>query len=63
MEVDTLTYQIYYNKFIVTIIHELITWGKNASNSFLRSICEKVGLKSSNLWQIPIQENWSIKPF
>ena len=61
--IDTLTCQAYYNKHIVTIIHQLLTGGKNASNSTLRSICENVGLKSSNLWQMPIPEKFINKTF
>ena len=61
--IDTLTCQAYYNKHIVTIIHQLLTGGKNASNPTLRSICENVGLKSSNLWQMPIPEKLINKTF
>lgn len=56
--IDTLTCQAYYNPHIVTIIHQLLTGGKNTSNFTMRGICENVGLKSSNLWQMPIPEKF-----
>jgi hypothetical protein len=61
--VDTLTCQAYYNKHIVTIVHQLLTGGKNTSNTTMRGICENVGLKSSNLWQMPIPEKFINKTF
>ena len=61
--IDTLTCQAYYNKHIVTIIHQLLTGGKNASNPTLRAICENIGLKSSNLWQMKIPEKFINKTF
>jgi len=61
--IDTLTCQAYYNQHIVTILYQLLTGGKNTSNATMRGICENVGLKSSNLWQIPIHESFINRPF
>ncbi len=61
--IDTLTCQAYYNPHIVTILYQLLTGGKNTSNVTMRGICENVGLRSSNLWQIPIHENFINKTF
>jgi hypothetical protein len=61
--IDTLTCQAFYNHHIVTILYQLLTGGKNTSNATMRGICENVGLKSSNLWQIPIHESFINKPF
>jgi hypothetical protein len=61
--IDTLTCQAYYNPHIVTILYQLLTGGKNTSNVTMRGICENVGLKSSNLWQIPIHESFINKTF
>ena len=60
--IDSLTGQAYYNKHIVTIIHQLLTGGKNV-NSTIRKICEDVGLKSSNFWQTDIPEKFINKTF
>jgi hypothetical protein len=61
--IDTLTCQAYYNPHILTIVHQALTGGKNTSNFYLRGICENVGLKSSNLWQMPIPERFINKTF
>ena len=61
--IDTLTAQAYYNKHIVTIIHQLLTGGKKSGNSTIRKICEDVGLKSSNFWQTDIPEKFINKTF
>jgi hypothetical protein len=61
--IDTLTCQAYYNPHIVTIIHQLLTGGKNTSNFTMRGICENVGLKSSNLWQMPVPERFINRTF
>ena len=61
--IDSLTAQAYYNKHIVTIIHQLLTGGKNSGNSTVRKICEDVGLKSSNFWQTDIPEKFINKTF
>jgi len=62
--IDTLTCQAYYNPHIVTIIQQLLTGGKNnATNFTMRGICENVGLKTSNLWQIMIPEQFINKTF
>ena len=61
--IDSLTAQAYYNKHIVTIVHQLLTGGKKAGNSTIRKICEDVGLKSSNFWQTDIPEKFINKTF
>ena len=61
--IDSLTAQAYYNKHIVTIIHQLLTGGKNSGNSTIRKICEDVGLKSSIFWQTDIPEKFINKTF
>ena len=61
--IDSLTAQAYYNKHIVTIIHQLLTGGKNSGNSTIKKICEDVGLKSSNFWQTDIPEKFINKTF
>ena len=61
--IDSLTAQAYYNKHIVTIIHQLLTGGKNSGNSTIRTICEDVGLKSSIFWQTDIPEKFINKTF
>ena len=61
--IDTLTAQAYYNKHIVTIIHQLLTGGKNSSNYVLSYICENIGLKSSNLWHMSIPTKFINKTF
>jgi hypothetical protein len=61
--IDTLTCQAYYNPHIITIIHQLLTGGKNTANFTMRGICENVGLKSSNLWQMPIPERFINRSF
>ena len=61
--IDTLTSQAYYNKHIVTIIHQLLTGGKNSSHNVLSYICENIGLKSSNLWHMSIPTKFINKTF
>ena len=61
--IDSLTAQAYYNKHIVTIVHQLLTGGKNSANNTIRKICEDVGLKSSNFWQTNIPEKFINKTF
>ena len=61
--IDTLTCQAYYNKHIVTIIHQLLTGGKNSSNHTLSYIFENIGLKSSNLWHMAIPTKFINKTF
>ena len=61
--IDSLTAQAYYNKHIVTIVHQLLTEGKSNVNSMIRKICEDVGLKSSNFWQTDIPEKFINKTF
>ena len=61
--IDSLTAQAYYNKHIVTIVHQLLTGGKNSGNNTIRKICEDVGLKSSNFWQTDIPEKFINKTF
>lgn len=61
--IDTLTCQAYYNPHIVTVLHQLLTGGKNNLSAGIRGICENVGLKQSNLWQISIPEEFINKEF
>lgn len=61
--IDSLTGQAYYNKHIVTIIHQLLVKGKNSENSEMFRISENIGLKSSNFWQTRIPEKFIDKTF
>ena len=61
--VDSLTAQAYYNKHIVTIIHQLLIDGNTSGNSPLLKISENFGLKSSNFWQTKIPEKFIGKTF
>lgn len=61
--IDTLTCQAYYNPHIVTVLHQLLTGGKNNLNPGIKGVCDNVGLKQSNLWQIPIPEEFINKEF
>ena len=61
--IDSLIAQAYYNKHIVTIIHQLLAGGKNNMNSTLRHICDNIGLKTSNFWQMEIPEKFINKTF
>jgi len=60
--IDTLTSQAYYNPHIVTIVQQLVTGGKQSS-TMIRNICDLADLKQSNLWQIPIPEDYLNKTF
>ena len=64
--IDSLTAQAYYNNHIVSIIHQLLTGGSinNGEGKFsLQKICNEVGLKSSNVWQIDIPSKYINKNF
>ena len=61
--IDTLTCQAYYNKYIVTIIGQLLTGGRNSLNHNISYICQNVGLKSSNLWHMDIPTKFINKTF
>jgi len=61
--IDTLTCQAYYNKYIVTIIGQLLTGGRNTINHNISYICQNVGLKSSNLWHMDIPTKFINKTF
>ena len=61
--IDSLTAQAYYNKHIVTIIHQLLVGERNTKNSKMLKICENIGLKSSNFWQTGIPEKFVGKKF
>lgn len=61
--IDSLTCQAYYNKHIVTIIHQLLTGSKHTTNPTLKIILENIGLKSSNFWQIDIPDKFITKTF
>ena len=61
---DSLIAQAYYNKHIVTIIHQLLTGNNNkTSNGTIRIMCENVGLRSSNFWQMNVPEKFINKTF
>eukprot|EP01017_Pseudomicrothorax_dubius_P031111 TRINITY_DN3940_c0_g1_i2.p1 TRINITY_DN3940_c0_g1~~TRINITY_DN3940_c0_g1_i2.p1 ORF type:complete len:276 (-),score=25.33 TRINITY_DN3940_c0_g1_i2:113-940(-) len=59
---DTLTCQSYFNPHIVTILQQILTGGKQ-SNAVIRAICDHTDLKQSNLWQIPVPEDYLSKTF
>ena len=64
--IDSLTAQAYYNNHIVSIIHQLLTGGninKTEGKFSLQKICNEVGLKSSNVWQIDIPSKFINKNF
>ena len=61
--IDTLTCQAFYNPHIVTVLHQLLTGGKNTSNFTLKGICENVGLHQSNLWQVNVPDKFINKTF
>ena len=61
--IDSLTAQAYYNKHIVTIIHQLLVGDRNSDNYEMFRICENIGLKSSNFWQTRIPEKFIDKTF
>ena len=61
--IDSLTAQAYYNKHIVTIIHQLLVGERNSDSSEMFRICENIGLKSSNFWQTRIPEKFIDKTF
>ena len=64
--IDSLTAQAYYNNHIVSIIHQLLTGGnlnKSEGKFSLQKMCNEVGLKSSNVWQIDIPSKFINKNF
>ena len=61
--IDSLTAQAYYNNHIVTIIHQLLVGERHSENSEMIRICENIGLKSSNFWQIRIPDKFIEKTF
>ena len=64
--IDSLTAQAYYNSHIVSIIQQLLTGG-NRDFGFgkfsLKRMCNEIGLKSSNVWQINIPNKFINKTF
>ena len=60
--IDTLTCQSYFNPHIVTILQKILTGGKNSDPTMI-GICDSAGLKQSNLWQIPVPEDYLNKTF
>ena len=64
--IDSLTAQAYYNSHIVSIIHQLLTGGNldlGAGKFSLKKICDEIGLKSSNVYQISIPNSFINKTF
>ena len=64
--IDSLTAQAYYNSHIVSIIHQLLTGGNRdwrVGKFSLKEICDEIGLKSSNVWQINIPNKFINKTF
>ena len=61
--IDSLTAQAYYNKHIVSIIHQLLIIGNGdlkLGKFSLKQICDEIGLKSSNVSQINIPNKFII---
>ena len=64
--IDSLTAQAYYNSHIVSIIHQLLTGGNKdlrVGKFSFKQICDEIGLKSSNVWQIHIPNKFINKTF
>lgn len=57
--IDTLTCQTYYNPHILTILQQILTGGKQ-SNPVIRAICDEIEIQQSNLWQIPVPEDYYV---
>ncbi|CAD8072511.1 unnamed protein product [Paramecium primaurelia] len=60
--IDTLTCQAYFNPHIVTILQQILT-GQRQSTQVIRAICEHADLKDSNLYQVPVPEDYLNKTF
>ncbi|EGR28582.1 hypothetical protein IMG5_172560 [Ichthyophthirius multifiliis] len=60
--IDTLTCQTYYNPHILTILQQILT-GDKSSSAVIRAICDHADLHQSNLWQIPVPEDYFNKTF
>ncbi|CAD8213071.1 unnamed protein product [Paramecium octaurelia] len=60
--IDTLTCQAYYNPHIVTILQQILT-GMRSSNPVIKAICEDLDIKDSNLYQVPVPEDYLNKTF
>lgn len=60
--IDVLTCQSIFNPHIGTILHQILSGGKQ-SNPVIMGICEQAELHQSNLWQIPIPEDYLNKTF
>ena len=64
--IDSLTAQAYYNKHIVSIIHQLLIIGNGdlkLGKFSLKQICDEIGLKSSNVSQINIPDKFINRTF
>ena len=61
--IDSLTAQAYYNKHIVTIIHQLLIDGSDSEKNQILKISESFGLKSSNFFQAKIPNKFIGKAF
>jgi hypothetical protein len=64
--IDSLTAQAYYNKHIVSIIHQLLIIGNGdlkLGKFSLKQICDEIGLKSSNVSQINIPNKFINRTF
>ncbi|CAD8212795.1 unnamed protein product [Paramecium octaurelia] len=60
--IDTLTCQAYYNPHIVTILQQILT-GMRQSNQITQAIVVDLEIKDSNLYQVPVPEDYLNKTF
>ncbi|KAL4473536.1 hypothetical protein ABPG74_022400 [Tetrahymena malaccensis] len=60
--IDTLTCQTYYNPHILTVLQQILT-GDKQSSAVIRAICDHADLHQSNLYQIPVPEDYFNKTF
>ncbi|KAL4463512.1 hypothetical protein ABPG72_007613 [Tetrahymena utriculariae] len=59
--VDALTCQTFYNPHILTIFQQILTGGNHQQEQNLNNEIDKI--KQSNLWQIPVPEDYYNKTF
>ncbi|EAR83473.2 cation channel family protein (macronuclear) [Tetrahymena thermophila SB210] len=59
--VDALTCQTFYNPHILTIFQQILTGGNHSQEQSLNNEIDKI--KQSNLWQIPVPEDYYNKTF
>ncbi|KAL4472400.1 hypothetical protein ABPG74_018349 [Tetrahymena malaccensis] len=57
--VDALTCQTFYNPHILTIFQQILTGGNHSQEQNLNNEIDKI--KQSNLWQIPVPEDYYVK--